>query len=142
MGDIGIDVIGTGGKRRQRGLEFQSAPARWMQMSKGARRTIANQKQMHHFAVVRNERRPLAPPIRGVHRDGQNVLVTLRTRQGRHGERLVERIVPVVGVFEVPPFLAAKNQESEDDCSQRHGAAATPPVFLRRTRSGIETALT
>src|SRR5439155_6172977 len=36
----------------------------------------------------------------------------------------------------------AKNQEIEDDSSQRHSAAATPAIFLRRTGARNETALT
>ena len=60
-------MISTGRKRGQRDLEFHCAPVRRMQMSKGARLTVANQKQVHHLAVVRNERRPLALLFRGVH---------------------------------------------------------------------------
>ena len=138
---IGVNVILTRGKRRQWNFKFCLTSEHWMQMGEGARLSVVNQKEMHQFAMVRDERRPSAAMFRSVHVDFQNGLVVFGAHLGRHGKRLVEGIVPVVAVFEVPPFLSAKNQERKSDCGQRHSRAPPPPVFLCLKHSRIETTL-
>ena len=141
MSHIGVNVILTGGQRRQWNFKFCLASEHWMQMGEGARLPVAHQKEMHQFAMVGDERCPAAATFRGVHVDCQNGLVVFGAHLGRHRKRLVEGIVPVVAVFEVPPFLSAKSQERKNDRGQRHGRATPPPVFSCRKRSRIKTAL-
>src|ERR1041384_6251736 len=111
-----------------------------MQMGEGARLHVANQKEVHQFAVIGNERRPSAATFGGVHFDFQNELVAIGAHLGRHPQRLVKGIVPVVAVLEIPPFLSAINQQRKKDGGQRQRRTTPTAVFRGGKRSRSEAA--
>ena len=93
---------------------------------------VPHEKQVHHVAVVRNERRPatlLTGPRTVVDRQTQDQLGAQRPRRRRSVQRPVQT-APVRGVHRVPPRPSADGRQGEhprrcDRCDARpHGTSS------------------
>src|SRR5260221_10379205 len=101
-----------------------------MQMGEGARSFVSNQKQVHHFAVVRNERSPLPAAFRRFPGHAQDELITFGSDLCAHRQRSVELIISVLPILEIPPLLPAESPKSQRYGGQRHRGPATPAILF------------
>src|SRR5437867_6110877 len=84
----------------------------WMNMSECIQFWLADQEQMHQLAVVGDQWRPIAC-LGIVNRQAHDGLRSLDTHAGRNWHWLIEPVVSVVAVFQVPPGFSKKQEERE-----------------------------